>query len=207
MELTCAIEAEEWAALEAEWGVAPRVHHVLDVDHPFLTGDHQRLVSDGRRAEICYIMHRGTPADGVLLHIKTIYPDGAFRLPTGGIHAGESVLDTLAREIYEETGLQVGAGDDAVQVERFLGVAGYEFRHPQLGKRDFATYHFVVRMPPGAVLAPQDPSEMIAGWQWVPAAALATTAEALAGVGDITPVWRDWGRYRALSHRFVATHL
>lgn len=207
MNLTRAIEAEELAALEADWGVVPRVHHTLAVDHPFLTGDHQRLVSDGRRAEICYIMHRGVPADGVLLHIKTIYPDGAFRLPTGGIHQGESVATTLVREIYEETGLHVGQGPEDVTVERFLGVVGYQFQHPQLGSREFATYHFVVRMPPDAVLAPQDPAEMIGGWHWQPAASLGATASLLEDIGGAAPSWRDWGRYRALSHRFVHMHI
>lgn len=207
MDLLRAIEVGELAELEAEWGAVPRVHHALDVDHPFLTGDHQRLVSDGRRAEICYIMHRGAPADGVLLHIKTIYPDGAYRLPTGGIHQGERVYDTLVREIFEETGLQVGTGPTDVRVERFLGVAGYQFQHPQLGRREFATYHFVVRMPDDAVLAPQDPAEMIGGWQWQPAAALGSTASTLEGIGAVAPVWRDWGRYRALSHRFVSMHI
>ena len=74
---------EEMAALTEEWGETLREHVVLQVDHPFLSGPQQRLVSNGRRAEICYVMHRGRPADGLLLHIKTIYPEHAYRLPTG----------------------------------------------------------------------------------------------------------------------------
>ena len=38
----------------------------LKVTDPFLTGAHQMLTSDGRRAEICYVMHCGDPAAGYI---------------------------------------------------------------------------------------------------------------------------------------------
>jgi 8-oxo-dGTP pyrophosphatase MutT (NUDIX family) len=200
-----AVDDVELAALEAQWG--PQTHHTvrLEVSDPFLTGEHQMLVKDGRRAEICYIMHRGRPADGLLLHIKTVYPQGAYRLPTGGIHQGERVMETLAREIAEETGLQVGAGPDHVQVQRMLGVVSYELARRQLGRSfPFATYHFLVQMPPDATLNPLDPAEMIGGWRWCPPHELPAVAEYLAQVGAWSPQWADWGRYRTISHRFVA---
>jgi len=207
MQFQHAVEPEEVAGLYRQWGDAPVEQAALDVAHPFLTGDHQMLVSDGRRAEICYVMHRGDPAAGVLLHIKTFYPDGAFRLPTGGIHTGEAVAATLAREIYEETGLTVGAGPEHVEVQRFLGVMAYALRHPELGNASFATYHFLVRMPDGAELVPQDAEESIGGWAWQPAAELGAIADRLERVGEQSAVWADWGRFRALSHRFVARQL
>lgn len=165
------------------------------------------LTSARRRAEICYVMHRGDPAEGVLLHIKTFYPEGAYRLPTGGVHIGETVLDTLAREIFEETGLTIGAGENDVQVERLLGVLVYDLRHAVLGATPFATYHFLVRMPPGATLTPQDPDESIGGWLWRPAPELLAVAETLDAVYLRSQQWADWGRFRALSHRFVAERL
>lgn len=208
MKLMLAVEMDELAALNAQWGAAPLQTVELDVDDPFLTGDHQRLVSDGRRAEVCYIMHRGDPAAGVLLHIKTIYPEDAYRLPTGGVQQGEQVLETLSREIAEETGLSVGEGADAVEVQRFLGVLRYVLRHRGLGRTyDFATYHFLVQMPAGASLQPADAAEMIGGWRWCPPAELAGVGDRLETVGRDAPVWADWGRYRALSQRFVAAAL
>ena len=207
MKLQHSVEAEEWTQLRAQWGNVPLEEATLTVAPPFLTGEHQMLVSDGRRAEICYIMHRGDPADGVLLHIKTFYPAGAFRLPTGGIHTGEAVAETLAREIFEETGLILGDGAEQVQVQRFLGVLAYTLSHPQLGNAPFATYHFLVRMPDQATLAPQDPAESIGGWEWRPARDLDTVADRLQQVGQESAAWADWGRFRALSHRFVAQQL
>lgn len=204
MMLSQALDPAEVAQLCARWGDAIVARTELAVAAPFLTGNHQLLAANGRRAEICYVMHRGDPAAGVLLHIKTFYPAGAYRLPTGGIHTGEAVLATLAREITEETGLSVGAGPTLVNVERFLGVLAYELAHETLGVVPFATYHFLVRMPEDATLAPQDPEESIGGWQWRPACELPAVADFLAGVYRQDVAWGDWGRFRAHSHRFVA---
>ena len=202
------VEPEEWTALTEMWGPAPREDVTLVVDHPFLTGDHQLLVSNGRRAEICYVMHRGDPAAGVLLHRKRFYPAEAYRLPTGGIHEGESVMETLAREIEEETGLPVGEGADQVQVQRFLGLLTYTMPHRSAGRTFFfATYHFLVQMPTDGVLDPQDPEEQIAGWTWLPPAELNAMADILEHIGDRGAeweTWADWGRFRAFCHRFTA---
>jgi 8-oxo-dGTP pyrophosphatase MutT (NUDIX family) len=207
MDLSLSVDPEEIALLRTRWPEAVVERTSLAVADPFLTGEHQLLVANGRRAEICYVMHRGDPAAGVLLHIKTFYPAGAYRLPTGGIHTGEAVLDTLTREIFEETGLHVGEGADAVRVERLLGVLHYELQHATLGAVAFATYHFLVQMPAGAVLDPQDPDESIGGWEWRPAHELRAVAGVLETVQVRSPVWADWGRFRALSHRFVAAQL
>lgn len=207
-ELAAAVERGELAQLTERWGQFVVQHHRLNVGDPFLTSDGQLLVSDGRRAEICYVMHQGDPAAGVLLHIKTIYPTGAFRLPTGGIHQGQNVMDTLAREIEEETGLTVGAGSDQVQVQRLLGVLSYDLVHQELQRTfPFATYAFLVQMPQSATLNPLDPDERICGWQWRPPSDLHRIADTLAGVGNLSPHWADWGRYRALIHRFVGERL
>jgi 8-oxo-dGTP pyrophosphatase MutT (NUDIX family) len=190
--------------LALQWADVRRQQVTLVVDDPFLTGEDQMLTMDGRRAEICYIMHRGDPNDGLLLHIKTFYPAGAYRLPTGGIQVGDSVLDTLAREIYEETGLTLGAGAGQVKLQRLLGVLGYDLLHRQLGPVEFATYFFLVQMPPDAELHPLDEHEKIAGWEWRTPAELEAVAAVLSAIHTRSATWADWGRFRAAGHRFVA---
>lgn len=207
MDLLDAIDAEELQSLCENWGPFPVEQATLEVAPPFLSGEHQQLTANGRRAEICYVMHRGDPMQGVLLHSKTFYPEGMYRLPTGGVHGGERILETLVREILEETGLHVGNGKDQVHVERCLGVLTYELRHATLGVLSFATYHFLVRMPSHADILPQDLEESIRGWQWRPATELHLIADHLAKTHQVSREWADWGRYRALSHRFVARHL
>jgi len=203
-----AVDDHEFGALCTQWGALPHVRQQLSVDEPFLTGKNQNLVSDRRRAEICYIMHRGNVADGVLLHIKTFYPMGAYRLPTGGIHLGEQVMETLAREIEEETSMTVGSRPDQVQVQRCLGVVSYEMAHRGTGQTyPFATYHFLVQMPRDGVITTLDPEEHIGGWEWRKADELLRVADYLEQVGRNHATWGDWGRFRALSHRFVAERL
>jgi len=218
MSLTTPLDPNELKTLVQKWGKTPFEQHTISVNHPFLTGKHQLITSDTRRAEICYVMHRGDPADGVLLHVKTYYPAGAYRLPTGGIHEGEAVEETLAREIYEETGMKVASSvdedsgtsprADRVIVQRYLGVIAYELDHQQQRqKHTFATYHFLVQMPENGTIVTLDPTEHIGGWAWYPTAQLGVVADRLDDVGDRDSQWADWGRFRALSHRFVMAQL
>ena len=198
------IDPLELAQLAQQWG-APLVRQItLDVDDPFLTGNHQLLTANNRRAEICYVMHRGRPEDGLLRHLKTFYPAGAYRLPTGGIHVGESVMHTLQREIYEETGLRAGEAPGEVKLQRLLGILGYTLQHRQLGPVEFATYFFLVEMPAGAELQPQDEDEHIGGWEWCTPAQLPAVAAGLGDVHTRSTTLADLGRFRDSGHRVVA---
>ena len=59
---------------------------------------------DGRYGEVCMVVRR--PNGKLLLTIKTFYPRGAYRLPTGGINQEERIQNALLRETQEETGLR-----------------------------------------------------------------------------------------------------
>ncbi len=208
LSLQTAIDDAEWAQLRQRWPSADYVHRQLEVDSPFLTGRHQQLFSDHRRAEICYVAYETSPDEGLLLHLKTIYPSDAYRLPTGGVQPGEAVWDTLLREITEETGLTVGAEENEAHVRDMLGVLSYQFVHASLSRSfEFATYYYLVEFPAGAELMPQDASERINGWQWRRPDEMSAVAETLDTVGQRTPYWGDWGRFRALGHRYVFERL
>ena len=194
----------EIVELAQQWGMPPLRQWAMTVDDPFLTGENQLLTKNGRRAEICYVMHRGDPADGLLLHIKTFYPAGAFRLPTGGIQVGERVMHALMREVWEETGLQVGSAPGQVRLNRLLGILSYDLLHRQLGPVEFATYFFLVQMPPAAELHPLDADEHIGGWDWCKPPDLGHVADVLDSVYLRSSTWADWGHFRAAGHRFVA---
>jgi len=47
---------------------------------------------------------------------KAGYPEGAFRIPSGGVHPEESFVDGALREAYEETGLSVAIKDYLLQI-------------------------------------------------------------------------------------------
>ena len=196
------------APLQARWPAATRQDVVLEVADPFLTGHRQTLMQDGRMGEICYVLFRGEPRQGLLLHTKQYYPPGGFRLPTGGMLAGEDPVLALCREVQEETGITV-KGPDAIcaateaRIETFLGLVTYQFRHPRHNcPVPFCSFVFVIQAPRDAQLEPQDETEQIAAWRWQPPGRLAEVAQALRALED--SYWRYWGRFRAEVHDFVA---
>jgi 8-oxo-dGTP pyrophosphatase MutT (NUDIX family) len=147
-----------------------------------------------RFAEVCMVVRR--PSGNVLLSIKSFYPRGAYRLPTGGIDSGEPILDAVLRETLEETGL-------AVTVTRFL--AALTYRDGNAGPPVFHTFAFLLDDPSDAQVTPLDEHEQIESYVEVPVSELPRVAERLdripadgaAGIAN----WDAWGRFRAHVHR------
>ncbi|MDP9320343.1 MAG: NUDIX hydrolase [Chloroflexota bacterium] len=149
-----------------------------------------------RFAEVCMVVRR--PTGNVLLSIKTFYPRGAYRLPTGGIDEDEPILDAVIRETLEETGLTVA-------VKRFL--ASLTYHNGPTGPPVFHTFAFLLDDPSGAPVTPLDDHEQIESYIEVPVGELPHVAERLerippAGAPGI-PNWDAWGRFRAHVHRAV----
>src|SRR5438445_334169 len=110
----------------------------------------------------------------VPLSIKTFYPRGAFRLPTGGIHHGEPILDAVRREATEETGL-------TLEVARFL--AALTYRNGPTGPPAFHTFAFLLHEL-GGTLGTQDPAERIERWIEIEPSALSDVASTLDAISD-----------------------
>ncbi len=149
-----------------------------------------------RFAEVCMVVRR--PRGNVLLSIKTFYPRGAYRLPTGGIHRDEPILEAVIRETLEETGLHLAA-------DRFL--AALTYTDGPAGPPVFHTFAFLLDDPKGAPVTPLDADEQIESTVEVPVAELPRVADRLdqlppdgaAGIAN----WDAWGRFRAHIHRAV----
>jgi 8-oxo-dGTP pyrophosphatase MutT (NUDIX family) len=149
-----------------------------------------------RFAEVCMVVRR--PTGAVLLSIKTFYPRGAYRLPTGGIDKDEPILDAVLRETLEETGL-------IVEVRRFL--AALTYRDGAGGPPVFHTFAFLLDDPSGAPVRPLDLHEQIESYREVAVAELPRVAERLDRIppdgAPGIPNWDAWGRFRAHAHRAV----
>lgn len=150
----------------------------------------------GRYAEVCMVVRR--PGGGVLLSIKTFYPPGAYRLPTGGIDRDEPILDALVRETHEETGLRPA-------VTRFLAALSYH--DGPGGPPVFHTFAFLLDDRTGAPVRPLDEHEQLADSREVTVAELPAVADRLARIAPDAapgpPTWDAWGRFRAHIHRAV----
>ncbi len=149
-----------------------------------------------RFAEVCMVVRR--PSGNVLLSIKTFYPRGAYRLPTGGIDRDELIHEALLRETSEETGLELEA-------RRFL--AALTYLDGPAGPPVFHTFAFLLDDPTGAPVTPLDEHEQIESYVEVPVPQLALVADRLEQVPpDGAPGianWDAWGRFRAHVHRAV----
>jgi 8-oxo-dGTP pyrophosphatase MutT (NUDIX family) len=102
-----------------------------------------------RRAGGCFLVE----VDGGVL-IDRRRDDGAFALTGGALDEGESVLDCLARELREETGLEVDSA-------RLLGVFSDPTRlvaYPDGAVNRLLSLAFVVTPRPGREPQPSDES-------------------------------------------------
>ena len=181
---------DEVRALSARFG-APLTREVALDDIAF-----DPVGNPSRFAEVCMVVRR--PNDALLLSIKTFYPRGAFRLPTGGVHRDEPILDAVLRETREETGLELN-------VSRFL--AALTYRDGPDGLPVFHTFAFLLDDPTGAPVRALDVGEQIESYLEVPARELPMIADRLEHIapnGAAGPAnWDAWGRFRAHAHRAV----
>jgi len=178
--------------------LARRFGRPITVDAPIDDSFKDPIWKRDRFGEVCMVIQRR--GGGLLLSIKTFYPRGAFRLPTGGIHHGEGVYDALVREAQEETGL-------VTTVDRFLARIAYHPLSRPGAEPVFHTFAFLLEEVRGT-LGALDESERIEAWKEVAVADLPAVADVLddlktQGAEDIGGDWRAWGKFRAVVHRVV----
>lgn len=183
------LDPDELTRLSEKYGAFPLEHVDLRVTSEHFFQATRTPLGKQRRAEVLAVVTR--PDRRVLVHTKHFYPAGVYRLISGGIALGEPVETALVREIREETGLPI-------QSQCLIGVLAYRILYKDQSIA-FASYVFRVDVPAKPVRV-QDKSEEIAGFRWISFGSLAEVEEQLL---QVPPEWQDWGRFRALGHRFV----
>jgi len=168
--------AAEVASLGDRYGRPDDLVHTLD-DVSF------GPLNRSREAEVAMAIRR--PNGKILLQTKVNYPNGVFRIPTGGLKPGEAIRCALLRETEEETGLDV-------EIERFIAILSY---HSPAQELVFRSYLFLLDET-GGVLQEEEPEEGITGWIEADTRRLDSTARQLR---RSPKSWRSWGHFRALA--------
>lgn len=183
------IDEAEVAALGVAYGQPQRVQCQLQIGPELFQTRFNRL--DNRRGEVVLALER--PAGTLLLHSKTHYEAGIYRLLSGGINHGETVLAAVHREATEETGLHI-------TVEKFIAVLDIAFCFGPIAV-PFPSYVFHVREA-GGVLQPdlREISDLVE-------IAPHELSQIAATLHNLDGPQADWGRWRALAHELVAEAL
>ena len=144
-------------------------------------------------SEVVMILPR--PGGRVLTMTKSFYPEGVYNLPSGGIHPGETPEQAFAREVAEETGLDVKLQGRIARIERrcvFGDQSLYHTSHVMLGDETSETPH------------PNDQGESISGYVDAGPDDLRLFAERMRALQDR---WLGFGRFRAAAIDLVADYL
>lgn len=181
------ISDKEISQLASIYGIPEFTDHYLDGDGYLYESRLHRSIK--RRGEVVLTIQR--PQENLLLHRKSWYEPGIYRLLTGGIDLDEKIEDALFRELEEETGMTVGKVD-------FLGVLT---AHISSGTEElnFTSYVFYLRDLQGSLRLPNG-GEDISDFRDVAIEDLPMISEELR---NVYPPRTEWGEWRAIAHDFV----
>ncbi len=181
------IVTDEVAELSAHYGTPVQRSFDVQADDYIVSYRFNKVID--RRAEVVFAIE--DEAGQLWVHSKSHYPAHIFRLPTGGVHWDELVVDGLLREVNEETGLPV-------EIVRFLGIIEYHFWHGTM-MAPFASYIFHLRST--CVDCPTiQQGEQISEFRAVLPRQMRQVAMDLR---NLMGVRRAWGEWRALAHDLV----
>jgi len=149
------------------------------------------VTSSGRESEVVSAIMR--PNNKLISITKPFYPEGTYRLPSGGIEKGERIESALHREIYEETGLDV-------EIVEFVAIIRYSTRTTMF--HNFTSYVFLVNEIGGDLVC-NDPDEQISEFKEITAEELKNIVTHLR---NIRGRFESWAQFRAVAHKAVLNY-
>lgn len=142
----------------------------------------KKSVDNDRRGEVVFCVIR--PNGNIITVTCEEYPQGIFRIPTGGIGHNEDIVKAVFRETREELGIDV-------EITDFIGVLKLKFIHGTESVM-FYSYLFVLKETGGRLLVDASDDE-ISEIKEVNIEELEIVVNSL---NNIQGRWRDWGKFR-----------
>jgi len=150
-------------------------------------------VAKDRRGEVVFCVIR--PNRKIITITCDEYPDGIYRIPTGGISYGEDIVEAVFREVKEELGLDV-------VIDSFARVIKIRFEHKAESVM-FYSYIFILKETGGRLLVDAIDDE-ISEVKEVDLEGLEAVVDSL---NNISGKWGDWGRFRYVTSKAVLEYL
>jgi len=185
------LRPEEIEKLSASFAFATAFYAAVDITEEYFSHWRKLVIEENeRRGEVALVVRN--QAKDILLHTKYFYPKGVFRIPTGGIQFDEGVVDSMLRELREETSFH------ALSFQ-FRSLLLYEFKNGAQSL-PFASYIFEIE-PDGEAPLVSDPGEQISDFKWAP---LSGISEVIDGLHSLCgSPWQDWGKVRVIPHEIL----
>jgi len=179
--------------IKKRFGAFGRHHVDLAVSSESMLDMMRKMRDKPRRGEVVMVIPN--EQGQFWLHTKAFYPQGIYRLMTGGLESKEKPDEAFLREVAEETGVKT-------TIDRCLAVITYNLMAAE-GVLPFASYLFMTA-PTGGLPRPNDPKEAITHFRAVPVEMLPEVAHQLR---SIPGPFADWGIFRAVAHEVAYTVL
>ena len=172
--------------LAERFGSFAQQHFTLSASTQIMLNMIHKMQDKGRRGEVVMVVPN--KQGQIWLHTKSFYPEGVFRLMTGGLEAAEKPQKAMQREVEEETGFKT-------KIDRCLAVITYTLNDNEV-TLPFVSYVFLTS-PASGLPHPKDPKEAITEFQSV---APADLPEVTRQLRSLSGVFADWGVFRAIAH-------
>lgn len=168
---------------------AEEKEYTLDYAHDKFLNRMKDLVARDRRGEVVFGVVR--PNGKLILVTCEEYPEGIFRVPTGGINYGEDILKAVQRETMEELGLRT-------EILSFGGVIKLKFAYKHDSEM-FYCYLFLLKEVSGKLLEDATDVEV----SKVIEADYNTMCKASQTLNNIEGNWADWGKFRSITTKAI----
>ncbi|MDY4975710.1 MAG: NUDIX hydrolase [Clostridia bacterium] len=153
----------------------------------------KKQVQIDRWGEVAFAVER---KNGKFIVIRAAsYPDGIYRIPTGGIQFGEQVSHALFREIQEELGLKV-------ELVQFLGAVGYDICYEK-ERLPYISFVFHLKETGGTILKDATQHEIC---EYLEADKKALT-DICRRMEEHCASWQDWCSFRRQTTSFLLPFL